>query len=152
MTELGFRQDGSGPIVLRTMKEILFNSELELFSWCSIKYQAVPNGIKLEVFEPYSVINLTQRTFLVCLLDKRKKLLNPKWVAAEPNAEANFSGIDSMPYYLIIADSGSRADMGEINVDGYPLIEISSLPTNLAPKKIGPLAAYPSSLLEVMRW
>lgn len=82
------------------------------------------------------------------MLDRKKKPINRRWVPVEAGCEANLSNVESMPYYLIVIDTGAsgRGD-GEVNVANHQLIEIGDLPTNFTPNKIGPLWAYPSALL-----
>lgn len=92
-TEIGFQQDGHGPIVLKTIKEIMYHNETELFSSCSLKYFNLPNGIKLQIFEPFSIRNTTQRAFLFCLLDSKKRKLHPNLLKIEPNRQKDITNI-----------------------------------------------------------
>jgi hypothetical protein len=46
LTEIGFKQEGHGPIVIKSIQEIMANEEVELFSSCSLKYMPMVQSIK----------------------------------------------------------------------------------------------------------
>lgn len=47
----------------------------------------------MEIIEPYSVINMTQKPIFICLLDKKKKLLHNRMLLVDSNSEVYFSNI-----------------------------------------------------------
>jgi hypothetical protein len=146
VTEIGFKQEGLGPIIIKSIQEIMGSEEVELFSSCSLKFSAMAQCVKLEIFEPCSIVNTTNKTLYVCLLDRKKKKLCSSWIEAQALTSINLNGVESIPEYILVSYSNSQ-ELGTLKTEEAPAIKVSSLPTNLHPNKLGPLELYPSSML-----